>query len=338
MLNTFIVVWRESLEAMLVIGVLLAWIARQPEPAPLRRGLWFGVAGGIALAGALGLATFAVQSEFAGNSLDVFQLAMLLFAAFLIVQMVLWMHRHGRAMKRELEAQAGRATGAAGVGTIAALAIAREGGETVVFLYGLGMEAGGGELARMLAAAAAGLALALATSWLVARGARFLNMRVFFRVSEILLLLIAGALLASGVDRMIGMDWLPPLLDPVWDSSKLLDDGHGAGRLLADFVGYRARPAGTLLVVHAAYWAFVLWRLARPAGPIGLRLGSYRIKKPQPIAPREAGSRRREVKEEEAAPAADGGHERRRLPASLGACRERPAPLSPSDAQRIVEN
>jgi high-affinity iron transporter len=262
MLNTLIVVWRESLEAMLVVGVLLAWIARQPDPIPLRRGLWLGVAGGVALAGVLGAATFAVQSEFAGNSLDVFQLAMLLFAAFLIVQMVLWMHRHGRTMKRELEAQAGRSAGAAGIGLIAALAIAREGSETVVFLYGLGMEAGD-NLARLATSATAGLALALATSWLVARGARFLNMRVFFRVSEILLLLIAGALLANGVDRMIGMDWLPPLLDPVWDSSRLLDDGHGAGRLLADFVGYRARPAATLIVAYLAYWAFVFWRLAR---------------------------------------------------------------------------
>jgi high-affinity iron transporter len=263
MLNALIVVWRESLEAMLVIGVLLAWIGRQPQPAPLRRGLWLGVAGGIVLALALGAATFAVQSEFAGNSLELFQIGMLLFAALLIVQMVLWMHRHGRMMKRELEAQAERNAGAAGIGIVAALAIAREGSETVVFLYGLGMEAGGGDLARLLAGAAAGFALALATSWLVARGARFLKMNVFFRVSEILLLLIAGALLANGVDRLIGMDWLPPLLDPVWDSSRLLDDGHGAGRLLADFVGYRARPAATLLVAYGAYWAFVLWRLAR---------------------------------------------------------------------------
>ncbi|HEX8987270.1 MAG TPA: FTR1 family protein, partial [Rhodocyclaceae bacterium] len=260
--NTLIVVWRESLEAMLVIGVLLAWIARQPAPAPLRRGLWLGVAGGLALAVALGWATFAVQSEFGGASLEAFQVGMLLFAALLIVQMVLWMHRHGRTMKRELEAQAERTAGAAGIGLVAALAIAREGSETVVFLYGLGME-GGGNLARMAAAAAAGLLLALGTSWLVAKGARFLNMRVFFRVSEILLLLIAGALLANGIDRMIGLDWLPPLRDPVWDSSRLLDDGHGAGRLLADFVGYRARPAATLLVAYLAYWGFVFWRLAR---------------------------------------------------------------------------
>lgn len=263
MLNALIVVWRESLEAMLVIGVLLAWIARQPEPAPLRRGVWLGLTAGLGLALALGFATFAVQSQFAGQSLEFFQLAMVLFAALLIVQMVLWMHRHGRQMKRQLEAQAGRAAGAFGIGAITALAVAREGTETVVFLYGLGLEAGGAQLVALLGAAATGLALAAATSWLVARGARFLDYRTLFRASEILLLLIAGALLAGGVDRMISLDWLPPLLDPVWDTSALIDDARGAGRLLADFLGYRARPSGILLLAVIAYWSVVLWRLNR---------------------------------------------------------------------------
>lgn len=263
MLNAIIVVFRESLEAMLVIGVLLAWIARQPAPAVLRRGLWLGVAAGFGLALALGFATFAVQSQMGGEALEKFQVGMVLFAALLIVQMVLWMHRHGRHMKRELEAQAGRAAGALGIGAVAALAVAREGAETVIFLYGLGLESSGGNRVALLAAALAGFALAAATGWLVAHGARFLNYRTLFAASEILLLLIASALLTAGMDRMIGLDWLPPLLDPVWDSSALLDDGSGAGRLLADFAGYRARPSASLLLAYVAFWLFALWRLRR---------------------------------------------------------------------------
>lgn len=263
MLNALIVVWRESLEAMLVIGVLLAWIAHQPQPARLRRGLWLGAAGGVLLALTLGAATFAVQSQFAGTTLEIFQLAMLLFAAGLIVQMVLWMQRHGRHMKRELEGQAARAAGAAGIGAVAALAVAREGAETVVFLYGLGMEAGAGTLTGLLGAAATGFVLAAATAWLVARGARFLSYRVLFRASAIALLLIANSLLTAGVDRLLSMDWLPPLLDPVWDTSALLADSGGLGRVLADFTGYRARPTGLLLLACAAFWSFVAWRLQR---------------------------------------------------------------------------
>ena len=256
MLNAFIIVWRESLEAMLVIGVLLSWIARQPAPAPLRRRLWLGVAAGLSLACALGAATFAVQSEFAGASLDVFQLAMVLAAAALIVHMVLWMHRHGRHMKRELEGRAG----AWGIAAIAALAVGREGAETVVFLYGLGLESQGLALAGLSGAAAAG-----ATAWLAARGARLLNYRTLFAASEILLLCIANALLANAADRAIALGWLPALIDPLWDISAWLADGQGAGRLLADFTGYRARPAATLVLASLAFWAYALWRLKRPA-------------------------------------------------------------------------
>ncbi|MRR08688.1 FTR1 family iron permease [bacterium] len=261
MLNVLIIVWRESLEAMLVIGVLLSWIARQPEPSGLRRGIWSGGGAGIALAVGLGYATFAVQSQFGAEALERFQLAMVLVASGLILQMVLWMHRHGRHMKRELEQRADASTGTLGIAAITALAVAREGAETVVFLYGLGLESDGGALTRLLGGALVGFVLAGATSWAVARGARYLNYRTLFRVSGIFLLLIANALLANGIDRVIALDWLPTLLDPAWDTSVLLGDGQGFGRFLADFVGYRARPAGVLVLATLAFWAYALWRL-----------------------------------------------------------------------------
>jgi high-affinity iron transporter len=268
MWNALIVVWRESLEAMLVIGILLSWIARQPAPAPLKRGLWSGVVAGVALAVALGYAAYTAQSEFAGEALEKFQLAMVLAAAALILHMVLWMHEHGRFMKRELERQAERAIGstivgaALGIGAITALAVAREGAETVIFLYGLGME-GDGAVTQLFGGAAAGFAIAAATAWAVARGAKYLNMRTLFRASEFLLLLIATSLLVAGVDKMIGMEWIPPLADPLWDTAGVLPDALGAGRFLADFVGYRARPAATLVLAIAIFWGYALWRMAR---------------------------------------------------------------------------
>jgi high-affinity iron transporter len=262
-MNALIIVWRESLEAMLVIGVLLGWIARQREPRPLRRALWSGVAGGVLLAALLGLATFLIRNELEGQILETFQVAMVFVAAALIVQMVLWMRRHGRAMRRDLERRASSAAGALGVGIVTALAVAREGAETVVFLYGLSAEAGASSSGLALAEAGAGFVLALVTAWIIARGARLLSYRLLFRISEVLLLLIAASLLANGVDHMIALDWLPPLRDPVWDSSALLTDERGAGQVLARFVGYRARPCATLLIAYAAYWSIVAIALRR---------------------------------------------------------------------------
>jgi len=120
MLNAFVVVWRESLEAILVIGVLLAWIARQSDGALLRRGVWIGASGGLALAVVLAGGIFTAQSQFQGEALEAFQAGMALFAAALIVQMVAWMRRHGQQMKRSLENRASHSGGALGIAVIAA--------------------------------------------------------------------------------------------------------------------------------------------------------------------------------------------------------------------------
>jgi len=269
MINAFVVVWRESLEALLVISVLLAWIARQDDPGRLRRGVWAGLVAGLALAAALGAATFAAQSELQGEALEAFQAGIAIGSAALVLQMVAWMRRHGAGMKRELEARAAGASGATGIALVTAFAVAREGAETVVFLYGIGLEREAGGAMALFAGAAGGLAAALACAWAISRGARHLNMRTLLRASELLLLAIALAMLGHGVERLIGMGWLPTLADPLWDSSALLDDAGGIGRVLADFAGYRARPTGTLVVAYLLFLGVALAALrprrVRPA-------------------------------------------------------------------------
>lgn len=255
MANSLFIVWRESLEAMLVIGILYAWLKRNDQDGSGLRALWFGVAGGIGCAGALGWAILVAQDELAGEALEWFQTGMLFFAAALIVQMVLWMQKHGRQMKHGLEREVARAaerSGSFGIAAVAAIALAREGAETVIFLYGMQLE----DQSRMgvVLGASAGMMLAAFTAWAVNRGLRFLNYRQFFRISGFLLLLFAVALLASGTDRIIGMGWLPPVVDPLWDTSMLLDDSSAPGALLSAFTGYRARPSLMLVAVYASYW------------------------------------------------------------------------------------
>ncbi|MBK6286417.1 MAG: FTR1 family protein [Gammaproteobacteria bacterium] len=264
--NVVFIVWRESVEAMLVIGILYAWLRGREEAAQGRRFLWGGVLAGLGLALGLAGIMFKMQSELAGVTLDYFQIGIILAAAALIVQMVLWMRQHGRTLKRELESGMERATEEANwwaMATLAALAVGREGAETVVFLYGAGMARSGMDQIQFAADALLGFALALLTFWLLSRSSRFLSWKVFFRFSEIVLLLLASALLVDGIDRMIGMGWLPPLVDPAWDSTFLLDDSTRFGGLVASLTGYRARPALLLLLVDAAYWIMIVVMLRR---------------------------------------------------------------------------
>jgi high-affinity iron transporter len=261
--NALFIIWRESAEAMLVVGILYAWLRQRPDARVGMRYLWGGVAAGAGLALALALVMLGIASALSGDALEYFQLGMMAVAAGLIVQMVLWMRRHGRTLRKDLEGDMARQAGAArwwGMLVVVALAVGRESAETVVFLYGIGMQQGGVNFPLVLAL---GLALAFATFWVLQQGGRVLSWRHFFRISETLLLLLAGALVVSAVEKLVGLGVLPALVDPVWDTSAILDDSGRLGGLLASFTGYRAKPALLPLLALALYWIGVALLLRR---------------------------------------------------------------------------
>lgn len=265
------IVWRESVEALLVVGILYSWLSQSDAG---RRGLpwlWGGVAGGLLLAGALAAVLLGIASWLTDTGQEWFQIAMAVAACALVVQMVVWMRRHGRGLKRELETGAAAQVGGQqwwGLFALVAIAVAREGSETVVFLYGTILSSQEkGEVGAMLLAGAGGFGIALLTFWLLQLGGRIITWRRFFKLTEILLLLLAGALLVSATDRLISLEVLPTLIDPVWDSAGLLDTSGGFGKVLADFAGYRATPALSQLLIWLAYWGVVGWLLRRTSHP-----------------------------------------------------------------------
>lgn len=264
------VVWRESVEALLVVGILNAWLAHQgktPEAARGRRFLWAGVFAGVILAVALAAMLLFFGELLSEEGQEWFQASMVLAAAALIVQMVVWMRRHGRTLKRELEDGAARSMAEAnwwGLFVLALLAVAREGSETVVFLYGI-LAGGHIDTGSSVGAAALGGVLAVATYWLLQLGGRHLSWHLFFRVTEIMLLLLAASLVMSGVDHLISLGFVPVLSRPLWDTSGVLEDGGAFGGFVSGLTGYRARPDLTSLITYAAYWLLVILLLPRTA-------------------------------------------------------------------------
>ena len=263
------IVWRESVEAMLVVGILYTWLRSTPEGKRGLNYLWGGVAAGLALAVALALVLLGVSTWLSDEGQEWFQAIMSLAACALVVQMVVWMKKHGRTLKGELEGGACASVASDnwwGLFILVAIAVAREGSETVVFLYGtVSAGEGGGDMFKLALAGVAGFAVALLTFWLLQLGGKLITWRRFFRVTEILLLLLAGSLLVGGLDHLISLDVLPTIIDPVWDSSWLLSDSTGVGKILADFAGYRALPALISVLLWVAYW-IVVWALLRWVG------------------------------------------------------------------------
>jgi high-affinity iron transporter len=266
--NVVFIIWRESVEALLVIGILNAWLARQHEIASRGRiFLWAGVAAGLLLAVVLGMIFIAFGETISDEAQQGYQTGAVLIAAALIIQMVFWMRRHGRTLKRELETSLQDAAARSSWWTIfilALVAVAREGSETVVFLFGTLAAAQRASLAGAIIATATGFALALATYYVLQLGSRVLSWRVFFGLTEIMLLLLAASLLVTGVENLSDLGVLPTLSGRLWDSSAILPDSGPVGGLLAALTGYRARPNLMDVLVYALYWGVIFWTLVWP--------------------------------------------------------------------------
>lgn len=268
------VVWRESVEALLVAGILYAWLKR--GDTAMRKGLlylWGGVALGVLSAVALGAALLGVVAALPDDAQEYFQIAMVLTACMLIVHMVFWMKRHGRTMKRDMEQSLQKSMRTANwwsITLLAALAVAREGSETVIFLYGLGFGQAGTITPAHIAAVLAGFALAFATFYLLQLGGKLFSWSRFFQVTEIMLLFLAAGLLQTGVDQLIGLEILPSGIDPVWNSTALLNDSSVFGALITTLTGYRAQPSMMNLCVTSAYWALIIYLMRQTRQRIAL--------------------------------------------------------------------
>lgn len=283
--QTSFIVWRESVEALLIVGILFSWMKNGGERTRYAMPyLWCGIALGMAMAILAGYLLVVFNDALDGNAQTYFQIAIVLTASALIVRMAFWMRKNGRTMKADLVAsldrQSGRKTGW-GVLLLAALAITREGSECAVFLYGVGV--GHAEsLGAFFGAVAVGLLSAIVTFGLLQLGGRLVSWRRFFQVSELILLFLAAGLLLTGLEKCI--DFLLestdlalriPLFDVLmvraWDSRWLLDDSTVAGGMLSTMTGYRAQPLYMSLLIYAAYWLAILSGMRWSAANSGAR-------------------------------------------------------------------
>ena len=252
MLPTAIIVFREVLEAALIVGIVMA-----ASRGALHRGLWVsgGIAGGVlgACLVALFAATIAAAAE--GMGQELFDAGILFAAVGMLGWHNIWMSRHGRelaatAMRLGNDVRSG-ARPLWALAFVVALAVLREGSEIVLFLYGIALGGNGGPVA-MAIGGLIGLALGVAAGTTIYWGLVAIPMRLLFRVTSWLVLLLAAGLASQGAAFLMQADLLPALGSNVWDTSWLLSEQSLLGRVLHTLVGYSAEPAGIQLVFYAA--------------------------------------------------------------------------------------
>jgi len=276
LLSTLFIVWRESIEALLVIGILYAWLEKNQLKHQVIR-LWIGSGLGLALACCLAAAFFLAGEWFSGAGGEWFFSCMMLVASLLIMQMIVWMHRHGRSIKSSLEQEAAESVtraGGFGLAVIAMIAVAREGSETVIFLAGVGSQNEGASLGLFAAGGIAGFILALISFYILQKLANAVSWKWYFRTSEFVLLLIGGAMMVSAADKIAGQlngydlpDWAFAFMgDPLWNTQGIIPDGTMLTSMLASLTGYRAQPSLMEILALALYWAAAIWLCLRRGG------------------------------------------------------------------------
>lgn len=250
MLAAFIIVFREVLEAGLIVGVMLA--ASEGVPA---RGLVIalGIAGGVV--GSLAIAMFAerIAGLFDGSGQEVLNAAILSVAVVMLVWTVVWMASHGKEMVAQMRT-VGQAVRdghrpIAALGIVVGMAVLREGVEIVLFMYGITIS--GGETATsVVLGLALGVMAGSVVSYVLYRGLVAIPVKHLFKTTTLLITLLAAGLAAQAIGILQDAGFIQSLSDPVWNSSWLLADDSAVGRVLRTLVGYRAEPTAMQVIAY----------------------------------------------------------------------------------------
>lgn len=272
MLGALIIVFREVIEAGLIIGIVLA-----ATRGVYGRGQWItlGLAGGAL--GACVVAGFAgaISDAFAGSGQELLNAAILGTAVVMLMWHNAWMARHGREMAAELNkvgadvVQGKRPLTA--LALVVGLAVLREGSEIVLFLYGI--VAGGASGSELLLGGLLGLVAGAAFTALTYLGLLAIPSRHIFQVTTVLITLLAAGMAAQAVKFLAQAGFVTALGESLWDTSEWLPEGGIAGKILHALMGYSDQPTGMQVLVYLGVLLAMalLMRVAAPVRPLPVR-------------------------------------------------------------------
>ena len=262
MIESFLITSRETLEASLVVGIVLAYL-NKTNNQNYRKTVYYAIIFGIIASILAAVAFTFFAGGFEGKAEELFEGITMLIGAFLLTTMILWMMQQ-RHIAKEIEGKVERHLLSSrplfshlGIFMIIFIAIIREGVETVIFLnainYANGINFIGGSL---------GILAAIVVGYLFFISTRKINLKRLFNVSSILLILFAAGLVAHGIHEFEEAGVLNPIVENVWDINHIVDEKGIFGSFLKGLFGYNGNPSLLEVISYAAYLAliFILYR------------------------------------------------------------------------------
>jgi len=263
MFETLIIVFREVIEAGLVIGIVLAATRGVP-----RRNLWIGtgISGGIVGACVVAAFTESIAKTMSGVGQELFNASVMAVAVLMLTGHNVWMAREGHSIAKEMksfgEDVATKRRSLVALAIVVGIAVLREGSEIVLFLYGITISAGSTATA-MLTGGAIGLSLGGCISALMYFGLLRIPTRHIFTVTSWLIAFLAAGMASQSILFLQQAGLVTQLSHTLWNTSGVLSDGSVIGKTLHTLMGYSDGPTAIQLIVYVATLAaiFTLMRL-----------------------------------------------------------------------------
>jgi high-affinity iron transporter len=262
-LGAALVTTREGLEASLIVGIVLAYLAKTDNRQHFRT-IWAGTAAAVLVSALTGAALFFTVGALEGRAEQIFEGVAMLSAVAVLTWMIFWMRKQAMGIKRELEArlQGAIAAGSAvGLASVVFFAVVREGWETALFLFAIS------ESSTPLSTsvgAVIGLVVSISLGVALYMGSRRLNLRQFFTVTGILLIVFAAGLLAHGIHEFQEAGLLPLTVEHVWDTNGIISEDSSSGLFLKALFGYNGNPSLLEVVAWLSYLVVALTFFLRP--------------------------------------------------------------------------
>ncbi len=253
MLAEALISFRESLEAALVVGIVLAYLERTGN-VRYNRHIYLGVVAGILASLAGGFALYSIGSDFEGASAKIFEGSMMLLGSLLVSWMILWMLRQAH-VKKEIEQKVGKELGekhAFGLLVFVFVSVFREGIETVIFLSASFFTSQAFSVSGVLL----GFGAAVLLAFLIFEAAVRVDLKTFFNATSILLIFFAAGLFSHAIAEFQEGGILPEQ-GPAWDSSWLVSKESAAGIALKSLFGYTPTPTSLRVFAYLFYWALI---------------------------------------------------------------------------------
>ena len=273
MLATFVIGLREGLEASLIIGIIAAFLKQSNRTDALRK-VWLGVGAAVLLCLAVGITLQLVSASLPQREQEMLECVVAAIAVVMVSYMVLWMRKHSRDLKSDLQHATGSALARGSAGALvvmAFLAVLREGFETAVFLLAAFQSA----LSPVQAAIGVllGVAVAVALGYLIYRGGVKLNLSRFFRITGVVLVLVAAGLVMSTLRAAYEAGWLTVGQQTFMDLSAIARPGSVQESLLTGMLGIRSSLPVVEVIAYLLYaipmLLVVLWPPKRtPSRPV----------------------------------------------------------------------